>query len=181
MASRGNTQTETAKPEPGFVPVIFGLSKVGLTFILYAPIPVIGIFPYLITRWVAQPPFFGIEALRYIGLALLPIGLTVHVGGLLQLARGGANPIPPVYSIVKDGLFAWTRNPMYIGALTTVLGEALFFGSRGLLYYIVAVLAVAHTFEVTYDEPELRKKFGKEYEDYCASVNRWLPRPPRRR
>jgi len=150
-----------------------------LTFVMYAPVPVIGIFPYLITRWVQQPPFLGIDALRYVGMALIPVGLIVHIAGFLTLARGGANPIPPVYAIVKNGLFAWTRNPMYIGALTAVFGQALLFGSRGLLYFIAGVLTVAHTFAVTYDEPELRKKFGKEYIDYCNAVNRWLPRPPR--
>jgi protein-S-isoprenylcysteine O-methyltransferase Ste14 len=56
-----------------------------------------------------------------------------------------------------------------------VLGQAMIFGSRGLLEYAIVVWFVAHLLVVIYEEPALKRSFGDEYSEYRSRVRRWLP------
>jgi protein-S-isoprenylcysteine O-methyltransferase Ste14 len=69
---------------------------------------------------------------------------------------------------------------MYIGAGLAILGAALYYGSLSILIYAAVFLVATHLFVVVYEEPTLRRTFGRDYEDYCRHVRRWLVRPPRR-
>jgi protein-S-isoprenylcysteine O-methyltransferase Ste14 len=77
---------------------------------------------------------------------------------------------------VTRGPYRLIRNPMYVGVLTTLLGESLFFGSLALLAWTVAVAITFHLFVVLYEEPGLRDRFGADYGRYLTDVPRWLPR-----
>lgn len=65
---------------------------------------------------------------------------------------------------------------MYVGVITVLLGESLFFESWRLLRYAGYVFITVHLFVVLYEEPALRRKFGDSYEEYRRNVRRWLPR-----
>jgi protein-S-isoprenylcysteine O-methyltransferase Ste14 len=56
----------------------------------------------------------------------------------------------------------------------------VFFGSRDVLVYGLAVGLVFHLVVWLYEEPILAGKFGEEYRAYCREVGRWLPRWRRR-
>lgn len=93
-------------------------------------------------------------------------------------ARGRGTPAPwdPPRHLVTRGPYGVVRNPMYVGVLTTLLGESLFFGSPALLAWMLAVAITFHLFVVLYEEPCLRDRFGADYERYLTDVPRWLPR-----
>jgi protein-S-isoprenylcysteine O-methyltransferase Ste14 len=74
---------------------------------------------------------------------------------------------------VASGPYALLRNPMYLGAAVAMIGAALFYRSFGLAAYGVAFLAATHLFVVLYEEPRLRRMFGREYEVYCRRTRRW--------
>jgi protein-S-isoprenylcysteine O-methyltransferase Ste14 len=57
-----------------------------------------------------------------------------------------------------------------------VFGQALLFLNLGLLEYGLIVCAGFIAFVHFYEEPNLRRKFGNEYEEYCRQVPRWIPR-----
>jgi protein-S-isoprenylcysteine O-methyltransferase Ste14 len=114
--------------------------------------------------------------------------VAVITGGLLlyfscqwvfgAVGRGTPGLWDPPRHFVTVGPYRWVRNPIYIGALLIVSGEAWLFLSVDLLLY-VAVLAVAfHLLVVGYEEPRLRARFGEAYETYRRTVPRWIPRPP---
>ena len=170
------TQT-TQKP----LPSIFGLTAIGAAFTLLVPGPAVVFGPWYMTHWVQQPAFFDIEATRYVGMALIPIGLVVYWVAVTTLGREGVNPIPvpAITHIVNTGIFAWVRNPMYVGALTMMVGQTLLFGSRGLLVYTLVWFGVFNLFELTFDEKVLMKEFPDVYGPYKKSVPMWIPRPPR--
>lgn len=73
------------------------------------------------------------------------------------------------------GLYRYVRNPMYVGVLLFLLGEALFFGSWAFLLYTLGWLAVVHVNVILYEEPSLRRKFGASYDHYRSAVRRWMP------
>jgi len=65
---------------------------------------------------------------------------------------------------------------MYVAVVSVTLGQALLFGNAMLLAYAGLVWLLFHIFVLAYEEPILRKKFGSEYEPFCAEVPRWIPR-----
>src|SRR6266496_2084332 len=78
--------------------------------------------------------------------------------------------------VVATGPYRWVRNPIYIGALLVVLGEAWLFSSLSLLVYAGAIAVLFHLFVLFYEERTLRRRFGPAYADYARTVPRWLPR-----
>ncbi len=164
------------------LPSVMGLTTIGALFTVLVPLPAEVVGPWYITHWVQQPAFFGLEALRYVGIAMIAGGFFIYWTAITTLGRAGVNPIPvpPITHIVTSGIFAWTRNPMYLGALTMMVGQALLFGSRGVLYYALVWFGVFNLFELTFDEPVLLKQFPDVYGKYKRTVPMWIPRPPRR-
>jgi len=97
-----------------------------------------------------------------------------------RFGRGTPAPIDAPKKLVARGLYRYTRNPMYLGVLCTILGWASMFRSGRLLLYAVGIGLCFHLFVVLYEEPHLQEAFGASYEDYRSRVNRWLPRIARR-
>jgi protein-S-isoprenylcysteine O-methyltransferase Ste14 len=120
-----------------------------------------------------------IGPLRYLGAALLAAGAAAYLWCAWDFAsagRGTPAPIDPPKRLVVRGLYRRVRNPMYLGILLVLSGEALFFRSRALLGYAGLVFLFFFLFVVAYEEPALTRKFGEEYERYCDRVPRWIPR-----
>jgi protein-S-isoprenylcysteine O-methyltransferase Ste14 len=118
--------------------------------------------------------------LRTIGILLLALGAALYAWCVWDFAaygRGTPAPIDAPKRVVTRGLYRYTRNPMYVGVLTVIVGWAAIFGSPAIAAYGAVVAAAFHTFVRLYEEPHLRSLFGAEYEDYCRRVGRWLPRP----
>ena len=77
-------------------------------------------------------------------------------------------------SIVATGLFAWSRNPMYLGMAVALLGLSAWFGTV-LGYALVPLFCVYITeFQIKPEERALMASFGAEYEAYMAKVRRWV-------
>jgi len=85
-------------------------------------------------------------------------------------------PLDPPKRLIVHGLYRIMRNPMYVGAGTILLAEAVGFHSVELAVYVIIWALCVHLFVLFYEEPTLRRKFGASYEDYCRRVPRWLPK-----
>jgi hypothetical protein len=101
----------------------------------------------------------------------------VCVWDFAVFGRGTPAPIDPPKKLIVHGLYRYTRNPMYLGVLTVIGGWAILFKAITLVFYAMIVGACCHLFIVFNEDSHLQRKFGKEYEDYRAQVNRWLPKP----
>ncbi len=93
-----------------------------------------------------------------------------------HFGRGTPAPVDAPTKLVIRGPYRLVRNPMYLAVLAVILGWAAAFGSASLVAYALAVGTAFHLFIVLYEEPHLRRVFGREYEDYCARAGRWLPK-----
>ena len=109
--------------------------------------------------------------------AIATAGYVWCVWDFAVFGRGTPAPIDPPKKLIVRGLYRYTRNPMYLGVFTAILGWAILFRTTTLLFYAMAVGVCCHLFIVFYEEPHLKRKFGKEYDDYRGQVNRWLPKP----
>jgi protein-S-isoprenylcysteine O-methyltransferase Ste14 len=93
-------------------------------------------------------------------------------------ARGRGTPAPfdPPRRFVAVGPYRVVRNPMYIGGALLLLGFGLIERSPAIVLLVPAWWLLFHLFVLFYEEPVLRAKFGREYEDYCRRTSRWIPR-----
>jgi protein-S-isoprenylcysteine O-methyltransferase Ste14 len=112
------------------------------------------------------------------GIGLIALGGAIYAWCVFDFAtfgRGTPAPIDAPKRLVVRGLYRYTRNPMYLGVLTLVLGQAVLFRAPDLVAYAIAVATAFQLFVVAYEEPHLQDEFGEEYAAYRARVPRWLP------
>ena len=112
-------------------------------------------------------------------LAVLAWGGGLGVSAWVVVAfatRGKGTPAPnaPTSELVQSGLYRYSRNPMYVGALLVVLGYPLWFQSLALVGYWCAVLLCFHLVIVGYEEPRLARRVGPAWTAYRRRVPRWL-------
>jgi protein-S-isoprenylcysteine O-methyltransferase Ste14 len=93
-----------------------------------------------------------------------------------SFGRGTPAPIDAPKQLVVRGLYRYSRNPMYVGVLSTILGWVVLYRAAHLLLYGLSVATAFQCFVVFYEEPHLRHLFGTSYEEYQKRVGRWLPR-----
>lgn len=143
-------------------------------------VPGVAVFlvPYLIlSQEPAAGPRFDLIGISGAVLVLVGAGMMVWVSASF-VVRGKGTPIPidPPRNFVAHGLFRYVRNPMYVGALLVVIGETMLFRSLRLGVYALGLWLLLHSFLVAFEEPQLLRRFGQTYSDYCASTPRWIPR-----
>ncbi len=147
-------------------------------FFAVAPGTVVGLIPRLITGWESPNlPRYWVIA-QVIGGLLIVVGLVPAVSAFVEFVKAGGTPMPiaPTQRLVVGGFNRYLRNPMYFGLLLAVVGQALLFGSVGLLIYAAAAWALPAAFVRWYEEPTLSRQFGAEYEAYKRAVPAWWPR-----
>jgi protein-S-isoprenylcysteine O-methyltransferase Ste14 len=145
-------------------------------FFVVAPGTVVGLIPWLVTRW-ELPDSTAVWPI-VLGVLLIVAGLMPAVHAFVQFAKAGGTPMPlaPPERLVVNGFNRYVRNPMYVGLLIAILGQALLFGSPGLMLYAVVVWIITASFVRWYEEPTLSHRYGAEYEEYRRNVPAWLPR-----
>jgi protein-S-isoprenylcysteine O-methyltransferase Ste14 len=137
------------------------------------------LMPSLLLFADVEPPHSGsVGNVRLLGVIPGIIGVLIMFWSVVSLViagKGTPAPFDPPKALVIKGPYQFVRNPMYIGDLFVLLGEALFFESFVMLGYSLLMLSIWHLFVIGYEEPVLKRKFGESYERYCNSVPRWIP------
>jgi len=77
-------------------------------------------------------------------------------------------------SLVSDGAFSYSRNPIYLGTVVGGVGAGAALESVVVVGYAVLLWVVYHVLMVYKEEPALSEKLGEEHEEYCEDVPRWL-------
>jgi protein-S-isoprenylcysteine O-methyltransferase Ste14 len=113
-----------------------------------------------------------------LGLALIAAGtllLFLCIVDFARIGRGTLSPVDPPTRLVVRGLYRYVRNPMYLSVTAILLGEVILTRSRGLAAYWAVWFLLVNVFVMGYEEPTLRRQFGKSYEEYTRQVGRWIP------
>jgi len=145
--------------------------------LLGGPALVLVLLPWYITHFRipdGQSPALIVASTALMILGLIP--LVESIGRFIVVGRGTLMPAVPTERLVVSGLYRHVRNPMYIGVITTLAGEALLFRSRHMLVYLATVWLLMHTFVCLYEEPRLARTFGDEFQRFRKNVPRWVPR-----
>ena len=116
---------------------------------------------------------------RFVGLALAVVGVVYAAVAVAGFASVGTTVNPHAIDrasvLVTDGVFRYTRNPMYLGMLFVIVGWGLNRGS--LIALIVGAGVFVATMTVAQIKPEERKMtelFGDDYVQWCRQVRRWM-------
>lgn len=92
----------------------------------------------------------------------------------LRKRRTSTNPVDAPSCLLTDGMFAISRNPLYVGYVVIVLGCALGSASYLALIFPVLCFGVLQTVIIPLEEAMLLKQFGTTYQSYQRTVRRWL-------
>jgi protein-S-isoprenylcysteine O-methyltransferase Ste14 len=143
-------------------PVILLLSGIAMWFIAHSE------YAFTIAN-----PFALIMA-----IPLAAVGIFVSASAIRQFktAETTISPLQPdsATSLVHNGIFAKTRNPMYVGLFLILLGWAVWLQSASNLGVLLAFFLWLNELQIKPEEAALRKVFGQGYIDYCKRVRRWI-------
>ena len=147
-----------------------------MRFLSRTPVRTFLLYPSatLLWEWVIHS---GTIEINFWFLPLMIWGfLQYRLCGKYRRNRGGGGPGPriPADQLVSSGLYAYTRNPMYLGHIIFLSGLTLTLRSW-LAAVITLGVAVWFHFRVLADERQLAVKLGAPYVAYTKSVKRWVP------
>lgn len=123
-------------------------------------------------------PTTDIGQLRWLGAAAAAFGAYLYVSSAARLLRSDTSATPGARPsvLVTDGWYARTRNPLLLGVVTILVGEAVLFWSAAVAGYALLYWLCLTVFVIWKEEPDLRQAFGARFDDYCREVPRWIPR-----
>ena len=114
-----------------------------------------------------------------VGLALIIIGEGIRLAGVAAAGTVTRRRSRNVQRLVSYGIFAWVRNPLYVGNFLIWMGFVTISGVLWFLAAAVLLFAVEFQLIVRYEEGVLESIFGREYLDYKNCTPRWIPKPPK--
>ena len=114
-----------------------------------------------------------------VGLALIVAGEAVRLAGVAAAGSVTRRRSRNVQRLVTYGIFAWVRNPLYVGNFLIWMGFVTISGVLWFLPVAVLLFAVEYELIVRYEEGVLESIFGRDYLDYKSCTPRWIPRPPK--
>ena len=109
-------------------------------------------------------------------VALLGLAVRAVTIGYEYIVRGGRNRQVYADNLVQGGIYALTRNPMYVGNGLLVIGCAIIINAPGFYVIAVPITLFAYAAIIAAEEAYLRGKFGAQFDAYCARVSRIAPR-----
>jgi protein-S-isoprenylcysteine O-methyltransferase Ste14 len=124
---------------------------------------------------VSSQKFFHSNIIAWIGVGLCYTGLLVLFLSLVSFGRSfrvGIDVDQPD-KLVTTGIFAISRNPIYVGFALVLVGQFLVFPNWIPLAYLAAGVLLFHR-QVLREEDFMRQHYGQDYAEYCRRVRRYL-------
>lgn len=129
----------------------------------------------LLERFV--PLHLALGPARWPVAALLLLGWIALWAAALPMFRAAHTPVSPwepVSALMTSGIYAKTRNPLYLGFSLFYLGIAAIAQSGWMLLLFVPVAIIVRFAVVGAEERYLARRFGEQYLDYTRRVRRWV-------
>ena len=124
--------------------------------------------------WLIRAPY------THLGEALMVLAVVPASGALVQFRRAHTtiHPHHPerASALVTDGIYAWTRNPMYLSLWLLVIGGSVHLGALSALIIALCFGPLLTRVQIRAEEQALAVRFGEAYASYRARVHRWFGR-----
>ena len=116
------------------------------------------------------------QSYRYFGYVLLFLGMAMVVSTRIKFKKKATeiNTFKEPISLVTEGLFNFSRNPTYLGMVSTLIGIWILLGALSSLIGVLLFFAIANYYYIPYEEKKMEQIFGMDYLNYKSKVRRWL-------
>jgi protein-S-isoprenylcysteine O-methyltransferase Ste14 len=130
----------------------------------------------VLLRFLFPTPLLPNQTALLIGAAVVLIGLPILLLAFRQMIRNKTtiHPAGTTTTIVSNGLYAYTRNPMYLALTLLYIGVSIMTNAYWGLLLLVPLLILVQKGIIEREEHYLTQKFGEEYIRYRSRVRRWL-------
>jgi len=110
------------------------------------------------------------------GLIPLFFGLWINLSAdrAFKKAETTVKPFVQSNALIQDGVFRWTRNPMYLGFVVILLGISVLLRSLSPYIVVVAFIVLINLVFIRVEERMLEEKFGDEWNRYRSRVRKWI-------
>lgn len=124
---------------------------------------------------ISAQEFFPFEAIAWVGVTFCLAGLLLLLWSLVSFGQGFRVGIDADHpdQLITTGVFAFSRNPIYVAFASILLGQFLIFSNWILLVYLSAGIWLFHR-QVLREEAFLKKHYGQAYAEYCQRVRRYI-------
>ena len=112
-----------------------------------------------------------------LGIFGVAIGLFISIKGKALFKTLGTNimTFDNPDKLVTEGIYQYSRNPMYLGFVVALLGFALLTGASIVSFlFVVLFFLITDRWYIAFEEKAMMKTFGREYKAYCQAVRRWI-------
>ena len=144
---------------------------------IYPPLMVLaGILAQLLIGYVAPVQPILNEIWQYIGVGLMLFGFALILWVARSFRKHETTIIPDgdPSALMEGGLFAYSRNPIYLGMAIFLLGSASAIGHIGALAVVPVFVLLVQQIWIVKEEESLEATFGQIYRNYKMRVRRWL-------
>jgi protein-S-isoprenylcysteine O-methyltransferase Ste14 len=148
---------------------------------VYIPPPLfyvaVFLFSILLQRFLPiDNAMFTLTGAKIIGWILIAVHVAFVVPAFWRFfeSKNSLIPIKPATTLQTTGIYAITRNPMYLGLLILYFGMAIFKGNWWTYILSPLVILIIQLYVIRKEEQYLRRAFHKEFENYCKNVRRWI-------
>jgi protein-S-isoprenylcysteine O-methyltransferase Ste14 len=130
----------------------------------------------IIVEILLRNPVFNIPVL-ICGLFIFLVGFAVRTMGYVNLGRQFTLEVKrvPGHRLIKTGIHAYIRHPMYTGLFMMFVGLSMALQSIAGVIATILVLTPVGIYRIKVEESFLLKEFGKEYADYMKRTKKLIP------
>jgi len=124
---------------------------------------------------ISTQQFFHSETIAWVGVLFCLVGVLLFLWALVSFGRSFRVGIDSDHpdKLVTTGVFAFSRNPLYVAFWTVMIGEFLIFPNWILLAYVVGAAWLFHR-QVLREEAYLSQHYGRDYSEYITRVRRYV-------
>ena len=143
------------------------------------PPPIVTLF-FALCIYLSRPyfPEFSSSLLNSLSVISFAVGISIFVAAVssFKKQKTTVNPISieKASSLVINGIFKYSRNPMYLGMSFILLGLVFKFNLIGGLLFTSMFMLFITIFQIKPEEAAMEKLFDQEWKDYTKNVRRWL-------
>ncbi len=153
-----------------YIGKLFKIVMLALTVVIIVYTFVPNFYPFLLSIfWLEN------EIVQYAGIGLLLISLLWTVSAQIQMGNSWRIGIDEEKKteLVRTGVFAWSRNPIFLGMIVTLAGMLLALPNAfTLLIFFLGFVLIQ--IQVRLEEEFLIRAHGAEYDEFRREVRRWL-------
>lgn len=148
---------------------------------VHIPPPLIFVVIFIVAIFVQKKIYiddsvFHLRLIKELGVLFLLIAFFFLVASLTTFfrSRNTVVLIKPASSLQTKGVYAISRNPMYVGLLFVYLGMTCFIRNWWNIILIPLLIFIMQVYVIRSEERYLKRAFGNEYMEYRKRVRRWL-------